>query len=312
MNKIFYALAEWIPIKPLRRRIKGLKIANCEHKEVAEYLNAHYVIPYFKGELKRWEFKQKQDLRTQDIIWQLWFQGEEQAPKIVKACLDSVKKQMGNTHTIIVLDAKSIEDYIDFPPFVLEKLEKGIFSKTFFSDLLRVALLATYGGVWLDATMFLSDRIPQEILEKEFFAFCRSQTPPSDYKQWINFDYRYFSWNPNFKVKFSSSLMLAKQEQSLCRALVCCMLAYWQREKELKHYFIFQIFFELLVQNQQFLHCRDTAFGDTAMHLLQFYAKNPYNAALWDSIKEKSAVHKLTYFKNLPQNSMVDKVLQGK
>ncbi|MCW1667925.1 capsular polysaccharide synthesis protein [Campylobacter jejuni] len=37
-----------------------------------------------------------------------------------------------------------------------------------FSDLLRVSLLNNYGGIWLDAGMFLSGEIQKEILDQDF------------------------------------------------------------------------------------------------------------------------------------------------
>ncbi|TLD82669.1 glycosyl transferase [Helicobacter sp. MIT 11-5569] len=308
MCKLLYALAELIPIKSLRRSLKAKKEAMAQ-SQVAKYLNAHYVESYFENKLQKWDFTPKVDFKGQKIIWQLWFQGEEQAPEIVKACFASVRKHMGDTHKIIILDENSIKDYIDFPPFVAEKMQNKEFTKTFFSDLLRVALLSTYGGIWLDATIFLSGRIPQEICEKDFFAPIRSPNAPKDYKRWINFNYRYFCWDKDFMVKFCSSFMVGKANNPMVVALRDTMLQYWENENILRHYFVFQILFELVNA-----HFRISFEGqnDTEIHLLQLFAKSSYDAALWDSIKEKSSVHKLTYHKSL-KDSMVDNiVLRGK
>lgn len=65
---------------------------------------------------------------------------------------------------------------------MLEKITKKTFGEktiVFFSDLLRVSLLATYGGIWCDASIFLSDKIPQTLRDREFFAFERAQNKPN-------------------------------------------------------------------------------------------------------------------------------------
>ena len=41
----------------------------------------------------------------------------------------------------------------------------------FFSDLLRVALLKAYGGVWLDVTILLTNRLPGKYEKLDFFMF---------------------------------------------------------------------------------------------------------------------------------------------
>lgn len=88
---------------------------------------------------------------------------------MIQQCFNSVQSQMKDDYTIIILDKDNIKDYLDFPPFVIEKLENNFWRKTItFSDLLRVCLLATYGGIWCDASIFLSSKIPSELCDKDF------------------------------------------------------------------------------------------------------------------------------------------------
>lgn len=86
-------------------------------------------------------------------IWMCWWQGEENAPEIVKACIDSVRRNAGG-HEVVVITDENFSDYVDIPDWVLEKVRAGIMSRTNLSDLLRLSLLAEHGGMWLDATFF--------------------------------------------------------------------------------------------------------------------------------------------------------------
>ncbi|EHZ9971457.1 glycosyl transferase, partial [Campylobacter jejuni] len=141
--------------------------------------------------------------------------------------------------------------YLDFPPFVIEKLENNFFGEktiTFFSDLLRVCLLATYGGIWCDASIFLSSKIPSELCDKDFFTFERSKIKPSKekLKKFIKsgyFSYGYFNWNDDFKVKMLSSFMIAKTNNTFIQTLKDILMNYWKNEQssENHYYFILHI-----------------------------------------------------------------------
>lgn len=86
-------------------------------------------------------------------IWMCWWQGEENAPEIVRACIDSVRRNAGD-HEVIVVTEENLSDYAHIPDWVLEKVSAGVMSRTHLSDLLRLSLLAEHGGLWLDATFF--------------------------------------------------------------------------------------------------------------------------------------------------------------
>ena len=88
-----------------------------------------------------------------DCIWVCWWQGMEQAPELVKICIDSIKKNAGN-HKVIILTDDNYKQYVDIPEWVEEKKNKGIITRTNYSDLLRLSLLAKHGGMWIDSTFF--------------------------------------------------------------------------------------------------------------------------------------------------------------
>lgn len=64
--------------------------------------------------------------KCEPVIWWCWLQGLESAPPIVKAC------------------------------YILDKWKAGIISNTHFSDILCLELLTSRGGIWVDATVFVT------------------------------------------------------------------------------------------------------------------------------------------------------------
>ena len=86
-------------------------------------------------------------------IWMCWWQGEENAPEIVRACIDSVRRNAGG-HEVVVITDENLSKYVDIPEWALDKVHAGIMSRTHLSDLLRLSLLAEHGGLWLDATFY--------------------------------------------------------------------------------------------------------------------------------------------------------------
>ena len=88
------------------------------------------------------------------IFW-CWLQGEHNAPKLYKANLNALRRNCKN-HDIIVITEKNMNQYINFPSFIINKLNKNFISKTHFCDILRLELLKKYGGTWIDASVLIT------------------------------------------------------------------------------------------------------------------------------------------------------------
>ena len=107
-----------------------------------------------------------QKSRYSDCIWVCWWQGLEQAPPIVRTCIESIKKNAGK-HKVIVLTDDNYRQYVQLPNWVEEKRKQGIITRTNYSDLLRLSLLAEHGGMWLDATFFCTESATLDSYFKE-------------------------------------------------------------------------------------------------------------------------------------------------
>lgn len=100
------------------------------------------------------------------IIWTVWLQGEEQAPEVVKQCINSFRNHAGD-YQVIVISLDNIKSYVDLDPQILLLFQKGNISAAHLTDYIRVLLLSENGGIWMDATQFMIRKIPEQVWQPE-------------------------------------------------------------------------------------------------------------------------------------------------
>lgn len=121
-------------------------------------------------------------------IWVCWWTGEDTAPELVKQCIRSIRTRAGS-HPVHLITRENYRQYLLIPGYMLEKVCAGQMGLAHLSDYIRVSLLAQYGGLWLDATIFCAYQIPEECFSTPFFT-CKSEPQPSRYlsqMQWTTF-----------------------------------------------------------------------------------------------------------------------------
>ncbi len=100
-------------------------------------------------------------------IWFLWVQGLSDAPRVVRKCYESWLRYNPDWN-IVWLDEHNVNDYVS--------VDVKAFTPVVFSEVLRINLLAKYGGVWADATCFCNKPLNDwlfDYLENDFFVFER-------------------------------------------------------------------------------------------------------------------------------------------
>ena len=105
---------------------------------------------------------------TDSKIWFFWWQGVENMPTLVRKCYQSVLKNKGSRE-VCIITKDNYQEYTDFPAEELDKLASGRITLTHFSDLLRFNLLKNHGGLWLDATMYITGSLDQVSLNNGIF-----------------------------------------------------------------------------------------------------------------------------------------------
>lgn len=256
---------------------------------------------------------------TPKIIWWFWWQGVNQAPPIVTRCLESVRKFMAEDYEIVVLDKDNVEDFITVDDVIKKKHNCGIINHTHFSEYVRVKLLSERGGIWIDATVFLSGRIPTDILSANFFIFksgpfslCDEIPPDESYLPAIST----FA-NGSGHLLPSTWFLVARRGSPIHALNVKFLEQYWRRENRQYLYFIQHVFITYAICVNE--HCRHEfmsapCYLNFKPHYLMFRREERFDSLLLAEIFDASNIHKMTYkykpFNGLP-DSFLGKLLDG-
>lgn len=268
----------------LWRKLREHKILRT-HKRVAGICQS--LIDEYQEHPVHFDLTPKIEFNTNKIIWQYWAQGYECVPEVVRKCLDSVEK-FAPDYTLVRLTDANLADYLDLPGFVQQR--RTTYSRVHFSDLLRLMLLKTYGGIWMDATMLMTAPIPSKLEETEFFVFRRDPDEP-DYKYWRNTYAYYFGWAKGFRVNMLNSFIIAKKGSKTVSELCDLLLLWWRDHDKVPDYFFFQILYDVYDAQDRFL-----LISDTLPHYLQQSINDPsFHLMARESILSHIPIHKLTY-----------------
>lgn len=273
-----------------------------KYTRVLEYLDKY---SYVLNDIKPVETSDKYNGK----IWQLWLQGEENMPPIVKKCTDSVKKYHGED--VILLTSSNLSQYVQLPDYIEEKYRKGIISHANYSDMIRFSLLAKYGGCWVDSTILLTNKIPDDILNSRFFAF---RSFISNCLKDVNSieQFKIFSNFANTTISIESPYFLKSDSGSiLINAVLSMFFEYWKHEEKLVDYLMIDKCFILAVLHNEL--CRKEFLSMPEYYLenvllLQSAQFEKFKPELFEEIKKLSPIHKMTH-KNLHVNPYKDSLL---
>ncbi len=161
-------------------------------------------------------------------IFIMWWQGEDKAPALVKACIDSVRRH-ARGHEVIVISKDNVEEYVHLPEFVMSKVGWGI-SFTHLSDLIRLNLLALYGGAWIDSTVFCARDITEDMFVRPFYSihFAGRTKNPAD------------GWWTTF-------LMFAEKGNEIMKRTLEYHYLYWQKHNVVADYIMFDYFIKQVI-----------------------------------------------------------------
>lgn len=210
-------------------------------------------------------------------VWFFWMQGLEEAPDVVKACLESLKKNLAD-RDIIVLNRSNICDYVSLPDFIISKHEKNIISHAKFSDLLRLELLIKYGGTWIDSTVYCSDaHYPHELFDSDLFVFQKIRKGTIDFGGLSN-------W---FISSCTNNVILLILRDMLYE--------YWKRYDCDVNYFIFHLFFCMIAEYHQEEIANMPKQSNGYPLALGSRLTEQYDEVWYEKLCSYTSFHKLTY-----------------
>lgn len=245
----------------------------------------------------RFELENKKSIKDQnciqsemeeDYVWICWLQGIENAPKVVKDCYESVCYWLKDKKIIVVTE-ENFNQYTNFPEFIVEKWKKGLISNTHFSDILRLELLVRHGGLWLDATTFLTGSLPEYVTRNDFFVYRNG---------WMDMEMiNMASWL--IYSKYTNNVILLETRDLLYK--------YWKKYDYLKNYFLLHMFFRMVTNKYQREWKNVLYYNQIDSHFLMNELGRDYDINRVDEIKQLTTIHKLTYkFKTVSKNSTAD------
>lgn len=163
-------------------------------------------------------------------IWIFWWQGEKEMPQLVKRAVESIKKNAGD-HRVIFLSKENLNEYVNLPSKIMEKFASGIISITHFSDIIRFYLLYTYGGIWMDATIYLEHEFDSEIYNYSLYTIKHDLAKYLCLGKWSTFFWGCGKGNPFCKYVYD---------------MVC---TYWSKEDYAIDYFLLDCVIRLSYEN---------------------------------------------------------------
>lgn len=226
-------------------------------------------------------------------IFFMWFQGEKELPVVIQKCLESIRKNIPN-RKVIIITRQNIKEYTDLPDYILEKVDNGSITKTFFSDIARAALLYKNGGTWADAAIYLTKQIPDSYFDKSYY--CPAGIL-SEHKK----DFRYlFNGTKGWNVSFQGTNQKGFPLYDFLFHFYCKYFSEYDTHAD---YFMNDYMMSLFARhNKKFW---DLLNNQEANNQREFDLALMMNKKLTDKTKKKlddllqtNCIHKLTYRKN--------------
>lgn len=256
------------------------KLARCwrKHEAIINFLEKEYATLIKKYSLSVQSVSHPIIAKKEAPIWVCWWQGESQMPPIVRSCYQSLLENAGE-HPVRLITEESIDQYIQIPTYILQKVKKGNISFTHFSDIIRMALLYEHGGLWLDATIYVSRPLKDKIFDSPLFSVAP------------NIDTELVS-----QAKWSGFLLGGYPQEPLFGFVRDFFFEYWKKENRLIDYFLIDYAIYIIRQNSPYIN---VLLESIPKHYKIFDMEQnldkPYDKEYFTQLCHQQTFHKLNY-----------------
>ena len=223
-----------------------------------------------------------------DKIWVCWWQGIEQAPDIVKRCVQSIRINAA-PYEVVVLDDTNYRNYVNIPDWMERKRNQGIITRTHFSDFLRLELLAEHGGIWLDSTFFASKFNAKEIIDLPVWSIKR---PDYGHLSVACGRFANYSFGCNFENRKAFAIIRDY------------LLEYWKTNDSMIDYLFLDYLIELALRHNDYLKKMFDQIPDNNPECdeLQKCLGKKGDEELWIKISKNTHLFKLSWKQEYPSN----------
>ena len=271
---------------------------NYIHYKLKKMLLNRILVPFWKSRRERWVRRNRikaelSELYLKDMpfevpencvpekqpteyVFSIWLQGEDNAPQIVKACWQSIRRH--SRKPLVILDAESIDKWIDLPEGFMQRWRRGKIKACHVADLCRVELLWKYGGYWMDATDYMCHPVPEFIEKEPFFMYMSDE-----------------GWN--FFIQ--NCFIRAYAHHPLIGAWRDIIRRYWEQHSRAFDYFLpHRLFRHMVLSNAHVseMFSKMPHICHNCTHVLWWnYRDKPFDAETFREITSESAFQKLEY-----------------
>lgn len=204
---------------------------------------------------------------------------------MVNVCLESHQKHLPG-YEFRVLDMENYRQWVELPEWVEEKYARGMIPAALFSDVLRVAVLKRYGGVWMDASVLCTGFDNQQLQ-----------------KQWTEVEnsrfavFRYYRKGDRYPSGLSNWFIAATPDNVVLTSVYDMLTAYWRDYDCTIDYYMMHLFiscalkaFPEMERGMPKLNSRYSFFLGDAL-------SRTYSQEAWQELVDHVAIHKLNYRK---------------
>lgn len=214
-------------------------------------------------------------------IWVFWWQGLDNAPDLVRYCVNTINTHAGHRR-VIVIDKNNIHEYATLPRQIFDLVDSGAITLTHLSDLLRFNLLYNYGGLWMDSTLLCTSSL--DAIHTETLFTCSGFYDST----WFNVS----------RGRWIGFLIGGPAGDPLFRFMDSFFMIYWKTNEELIDYFLIDYalnyawkhniggFHEACIRNE-----------GNQPHLFDLHLNQSLNSYQWQSLIASTIVFKLSYKK---------------
>lgn len=213
-------------------------------------------------------------------IWICWWQGKEQMPPLIKLCYKRICHLAG-THPVHLITLDNLTQYIKLPSKIMRKFQSGKIRHAHLADLVRLKLLAKYGGLWLDSTIYLTCPIDETIFGRPFYSI---KNAPVD-----NFSVSEFRWCSFFMESLPGNPLIVAVEKAL--------ETYMLQQTSFIHYLLIDYFIDILYKKNSDIQrlIDDIEITNPDMHWLRQHLNIAFNKMDFNKIVQRTNIYKITY-----------------
>lgn len=233
------------------------------------------------------------------IGWVFWWQGLDEAPELVRVCIESQKRNLPVGFRQIIITKDNYKKYISLPNGIISKVENGYITLITLSDIFRMSLLYQYGGFWMDATLLVLKPLPNDI---ESFSVYTRNLPGTQCCT---------------EVMWADWFLYAHKGHTLFQFVMEAFFYYYSVYDKIKYYYTIDYFiaiacntYEDVENDMKKIPNNNENALELAKHLTEPFDKNSYDKYVRDCYVQK-LTYKIDWRNKVQEDSIYNYIIRG-